>query len=40
MASEAFEGVQQSHWDQTFGSDAVHNPIVGKLFLTRVSFYL
>ena len=36
MASEALEGAQQSHWDQAFRSDAVQNPIVGKLFWTRV----
>ena len=39
MASEALAGIQQSHWDQAFRSDAAKNPIAGKLFWTRVVQY-
>lgn len=36
MASKALWGFQQPHWDQAFRSDAVQNPILRKLFWTRV----
>ena len=36
MAYEALWGFQQPHWDQAFRSDAVQDPILRKLFWTRV----